>query len=423
MAVGFRSVVVPNSAAASRVVSKAASRAGWEKMRKGEGEGLTGIMNPFSLLNRYQLDLGSNRTAPTRLSYAELMRRRDSAVDEARAVASKISGDPVLDSIAVDAGRIGEGFRLLIDQPLSLPRQKSALLPVQHGPIALTPISIYNRSTHPRFPLRGAKIKNTTGQHILAGPATVTDAGGYVGDCKLPNLQPNEQRYISFAMDLGLEVRPETPTSGTEYGPVRILEAVIRSCKTTFQSKYRLNNRSTKPRNLLLDHVPQPKYEVVGKNKPIESAKGVLRFAVKVEANKVVEEVVTEQSIGDETRLLSTLTPAWIREMAEMDTTSKPVKEAACRGTETPDPRQPRPAPKSAGSPPGSRRSSTNKSVSAAISTVCRRGPLALKRQVDKFDLLEVELEKTRDKLKAKTAAHETIEKELEAFVRKLDVK
>ena len=377
----------------------------------------------LGLFNRYQMDLGPRTSAPARLSYEELMSRRNAAVDNARATATRISPDLTAESLAVDAGRIGEGFRLLVDQPVSLPRQKSALLPVQHGPIGLTPISIYNRATHPRFPLLAAKIKNTTGQHLLAGPTTVTDANGYVGDCKLPNLQPNEERIISFAMDLGLEIVPEKREAVTEYGPVRLHKGtLIRHCTTTVRARYRLNNRSSKARTLLLDHPPETNHAIIGKNKPIESLNGVHRFEWKIDANKIVEEVVTEQLASDETSWLSSLTTDWIRQYAELNTTSKAVKEALLEVVKI----QTRVSLANSEKSKVDTRIMVILAEQTRIRTHIEKLPsksAAIDRLLKKFDDLEVELEKTRDLLKEKTAAHLAVEKELEAFVSKLDVK
>ena len=38
----------------------------------------------------------------------------------------------------------------------------------------------------------------------------------YAGDARLPDLQPGQEKLVSYAMDLGLEVRPTTrPRSST----------------------------------------------------------------------------------------------------------------------------------------------------------------------------------------------------------------
>lgn len=287
----------------------------------------------------------------------------------------------------------------------------------------MTPISIYNRATHPHFPLQGAKIKNTTGQHLHAGPATVTDAEGYVGDCKLPNLQPNEERYISFAMDLGLEVIPEKGNPVTEYGPVRIHRtAVYRSSTTTMHTKYRLNNRSPKRRTLLLDHVPESKWVVIGKNRPFETAKGVHRFEWNLAPNTVIEEVVSEQTKGEESTYLSNLTPLYLKQYAEMDTTRKPVRDALYEVIKFRD--RINAASTEAGKDAPRIRAilSEQERIRTNIYHL-PGGNAAAKKLLEKFDKLEDELEKARESSKVKAAVVAAIERELDLFVNKLDLK
>ena len=48
------------------------------------------------------------------------------------------------------------------------------------GPILeVEKLSIYNVNVLAKNPLLGARVKNTTGKHLLQGPVTVLDAGAY----------------------------------------------------------------------------------------------------------------------------------------------------------------------------------------------------------------------------------------------------
>ena len=55
------------------------------------------------------------------------------------------------------ASEIGEYYQYVIDQKISLPRQKSALLPILNQDIEGAKVSIYNPSTHAKFPLLGLR--------------------------------------------------------------------------------------------------------------------------------------------------------------------------------------------------------------------------------------------------------------------------
>src|SRR5207248_8516544 len=95
---------------------------------------------------------------------------------------------------------LGEYFQYEIEQPVSLPRQKSALLPIVNQPVEATRVSIYNEQVHAKFPLLGLRFKNTTGLHLMQGPVTVFEANSYAGDARVADLQPNETRLLSYAV-------------------------------------------------------------------------------------------------------------------------------------------------------------------------------------------------------------------------------
>ena len=55
-------------------------------------------------------------------------------------------------------------FQYVIDAPVSLERQRSAMLPIVNGPIEAEKVSIYDPNAHPKHPLNGLKLKNSIGR-------------------------------------------------------------------------------------------------------------------------------------------------------------------------------------------------------------------------------------------------------------------
>ena len=68
------------------------------------------------------------------------------------------------------AAKLGDFFQYSIDKPVSLPRQKSAMLPIVNKDVEGTRVSIYNERAQAKFPLLGLKFKNTSGLHLMQGP-------------------------------------------------------------------------------------------------------------------------------------------------------------------------------------------------------------------------------------------------------------
>src|SRR5205085_5344946 len=76
-------------------------------------------------------------------------------------------------SPAATASQLGDYFQYVLDRPVTLPRQKSALLPILNKEVEGTRVSIYNEQVQAQFPLHGLKFKNTSGAHLMQGPLTV----------------------------------------------------------------------------------------------------------------------------------------------------------------------------------------------------------------------------------------------------------
>jgi len=110
--------------------------------------------------------------------------------------------DPTAGVIAAaSVGEIGELFHYTVGH-VSLPRQRSAMIPIVTAAIESERVSIYNRKVLARHPLNGVRLRNTTDNHLLQGPITVLDGNAYAGDARLDNLPSGQQRLISYAIDL-----------------------------------------------------------------------------------------------------------------------------------------------------------------------------------------------------------------------------
>jgi hypothetical protein len=121
------------------------------------------------------------------------------------------------------AAQLGEVFQYLIERPVTLPRQKSALLPIVGKDVEGTRISIYNEGTRPKSPLLGLRLKNTSCLHLLRGPVTVFEGSTYAGDARILDLQPNEERLLSYAVGLGTEVKPRGAADSGRLTQVKVV--------------------------------------------------------------------------------------------------------------------------------------------------------------------------------------------------------
>jgi len=109
-----------------------------------------------------------------------------------------------VEAIALTA-KLGELFQYTVPN-VTLPRQKSAMLPIITDSIEVERLSIYNAAVLRTNPLNGVRLKNTTGKHLLQGPVTVLDKGGYSGDARIDNVPPGQERLLSYGIDLDVAV-------------------------------------------------------------------------------------------------------------------------------------------------------------------------------------------------------------------------
>ena len=200
---------------------------------------------------------------------------------------------------AAIATELGEYFQYQIEEPVSLARQKSALLPIVNGPVEAARVSIYNEVVHAKFPLHGLRLKNTTGLHLMQGPITVFDGASYAGDARILDLQPKEERLIGYAIDLGTEVEPKIEPESGRLTAIRVEKGLLYSTvKQRERRTWAVKNRSDQDRTVVIEHPYRRQFRLLSPDKASERAQDVYRFELKVAKGQTAkQEVVEEQDI------------------------------------------------------------------------------------------------------------------------------
>jgi hypothetical protein len=251
------------------------------------------------LLNRYQI--APEPMESTRLTYAELVARREAMIRQRQAIKNvplQQSGrDEIIENLAVDSSRIGDGFRQDLPGKFTVPRQTAVMLPLLKTPLSVERFSVFNRSVHPRFAMHTLQVKNTSEQPLLQGPVSVHDAGVFVGDCKIPDMAINEERWLSYAMDLGIEVRtergevePTRPEIWIHKGQLVTVE------KQRRQTYFSLVSRAKTPRKVIVEHPVEGNWTPTGAVLPRESTASHHRYEFTAAANTTTRGTVEEQS-------------------------------------------------------------------------------------------------------------------------------
>ncbi len=207
---------------------------------------------------------------------------------------------------------IGDLFEYRIDQPVTVPRDRSALIPILQTKMAGERISIYRNSgdTKENAPLRprsGLLLKNTSQLTLEDGSLTVLDGDAYAGEALLERLKPNEERLVSFALDLGTLVSVETLLSGEPTYLVSAVRGVINAHRySTRELRYTLINQTDRARVVYLEHPFDEEWELSADTaKPEVKTAKHYRFRVRLEPHQKLVYPVKERKAFIESYELS----------------------------------------------------------------------------------------------------------------------
>ena len=176
------------------------------------------------------------------------------------------------------------------------------MIPIITDEVEIEKLSIYNQSTLPKNPLNGARIKNTTGKHLLAGPITVFDASSYAGDAQINTVPPNQDRLISYGIDQQVTVDATKVNNESALLTGKIVRGVLElQRRLVFTQEYVADNKSDADKTLIIEHPVRPNWSLVDTDKPIETTDTLYRFKGKLDAGKTSKLTVKQQIVQGET--------------------------------------------------------------------------------------------------------------------------
>lgn len=195
-------------------------------------------------------------------------------------------------------GEIGEQFQFTIDAPVTIERQRSAMVPIIGAPVEGRRVSIYNAAEQPRHPMRGVEMTNNTEMTLIAGPISVYDGGAYAGDAQIDHTSRGQERLLSYAVDLDVQSSSETKNASNLL-KIRIVDGLVEMQSknrqtTTYTFK---NNDQSRPRTVLIEHPRQLGWDLVAPKEPKSKTDSFLRFEASVDPNGAKSlDVVTEMT-------------------------------------------------------------------------------------------------------------------------------
>jgi hypothetical protein len=234
--------------------------------------------------------------------------RRTAREQSAEAVA--VDAAAAQSNVAVEtAGReAGELFEYRFNNPVTVRRGESAMLPFLQQPIVTRKLLIYSDGSS-AHPMNAAELTNNTGKTLDGGPITVYDAGTYAGEALVETVKAGDKRLISYGVDLGTRISTQFDSQSDAIREIHVRRGTLTTRHAVHETRtYTVRNVDQKAKLLVIQHAVRPGYKLLNQ-KPAETTTNAYRFELKLapgatEKFPVIEERVYEQSV-----LITNLTP------------------------------------------------------------------------------------------------------------------
>lgn len=237
-----------------------------------------------------------------------------------------------LPTAAAKGMNLGESFEYQVLEPVSLPRFKSALLPIVNETIEMERISLFTKEVLSTHPLKGLRLKNTSKLFLAQGPVTVFEGDTVAGQARLADVKPGETRLLSYAIDLDVAMTATDEVRETKSLSVKIVAGEVRvATRQKATAKFTAFNKSAEARTIWITQAKKTDWKLIAPTKAAETTADLERFELKVSAGKEASlDIVEERDVTETTSLLAILDATVIR-FSKMDVASPAVKAALAK--------------------------------------------------------------------------------------------
>lgn len=252
-------------------------------------------------------------------------RRRSEMADAAMPLAAfspDLLGEAAPQSMAISAGEMmeygaapqatasdtGEIFEFRLDHPVTVERQRSAMLPIIGSPMSGRRVSIFTVGSGSSHPMHGVELLNDAGLELLPGPIAVYDGATYAGDAQIGHVPAGDKRLLAYSVDLEVDGRVESSQSA-QVQKLRITRGMLEMTSlATTTSVHRFTNKdATQGRTLIVESPRDPSWTLKQPAKPYETTDTQHRFALDLEAGKSAElKVVQERTMWQQLEVVTT---------------------------------------------------------------------------------------------------------------------
>lgn len=207
------------------------------------------------------------------------------------------------------AGELADLFQYSIRNPVTVKKNESAMLPFLQQKIAARKLIIYSDTSRPN-PLNAAELTNDTGMTLDGGPITVFDGGAYAGEALVETIKAKDKRFISYGVDLGTRIATNLDSHTDFERSVKAHNGMLTTKNAVVTKRtYTIHNVDARAKTLIVEYPVRAGNTLIDTAKPMETARDVYRFEVKVPPSGDITFPVTEENVYDRQLQVSSLNP------------------------------------------------------------------------------------------------------------------
>jgi hypothetical protein len=228
---------------------------------------------------------------------------------------------------------IADLFKYAITNPVTVKKNESAMLPFLQQKIAARKLIVYSDTSRPN-PLNAVELTNSTGLTLDGGPVTVYDAGAYAGEALTETIKAQDKRLISYGVDLGVRISTNQDSRTDNVRSLTAHNGILTTRNAIVTKKiYAVRNVDPRAKTLIIEYPVRSGFTLVDTTKPIETARDVYRFEVKVPASGDIDFPITEENVYDQQMQISSMNPdillTYVRNQKLSDSARRQLQQIA----------------------------------------------------------------------------------------------
>jgi hypothetical protein len=233
------------------------------------------------------------------------------------------------DQSAANAQELGDLFEYKLKEPVTILKNRSALVPIIQSPIAAEKVSVWNDQAENARPQRALWLDNSSSLTLDGGSFSVLEEETFAGEGIFDPIRPGEKRLVSYATDLALNASSRNAIESGQVTRVVINRGILTHQSQVHEKKtYTFRNEDTSSRSVIVEHPVRIGYELTGEAKPVETTAGWMRFRVQVDPKQTASLVVEESRPIAVTYQLTNITNDQLGLFLRQKSIDKTVEEA-----------------------------------------------------------------------------------------------